>query len=322
MTDQLQALAGRLRGKQVLVTGASGRIGSRFLQVLLASGVKPRGLFRSPPEQPPEGLQVFHGDLLVPETLDAALEGVAVVFHLASYAPAADEQYPEEHPRHQPVTVDGTRNLLAASRQARVQRLVFASSTRVIDGSASLYARSKKAAESLVRAEKQSVILRLAPVYGFSRQGSIAQLIAAIDQGRFPSLPDFAERRSLVHVDDVVQALLLSAVQPQAVGRTFAVTDLHTYSSREIYELICRALGKKPSPALIPVWLLSLGAGTGSLLQALLRRPMPLTRERLDKLRASAWFDASPLVETLGYRPRYDLQAALPEIIESYRSIV
>ena len=322
MTDQLQALAGRLRGKQVLVTGASGRIGSRFLQVLLASGVEPRGLFRSAPEQPPEGLQVFHGDLLVPETLDAALEGVAVVFHLASYAPAAGEGHPEEHPRHQPVTVYGTRNLLAASRQAGVQRLVFASSTRVIDGSVSLYARSKKAAESLVRAEKQSVILRLAPVYGFSRQGSIAQLITAIDQGRFPSLPDFAERRSLVHVDDVVQALLLSAVHAQAVGRTFAVTDLHTYSSREIYELICHALGKKTSHAHIPVWLLSLGAGAGSLLQTLLRRPMPLTRERLDKLRASAWFDASPLVETLGYRPRYDLQAALPEIIESYRSIV
>ncbi|BAO43444.1 NAD-dependent epimerase/dehydratase [Thiolapillus brandeum] len=307
----------------MLVTGASGRIGARLVQVFLTNGVELRGLYRRLPREQMPGLQAIRGDLLDAESLNAALQGVDLVFHLASYAPGIRETAPEDHPLHREVSVQGTRNLLAASRQAGVRRLVFASSTRVMDGSDSLYARSKKTAESLILAERDSletVILRLAPVYGFPRQGSIALMLAAIDQGRFPSLPDFAERRSLVHVDDVVQALLLSAIRAEAAGKTFVVTDMQEYSSRRIYELICQALGRTPVPSRIPVWLLRTGAAAGSLLQFLLRRPMPLTMERLDRLRRSAWFDAAPVARELGYRPRYDLQSALPGIIEAYRS--
>jgi nucleoside-diphosphate-sugar epimerase len=323
MNDRLSPLIEELRGKRVLITGASGRVGARLMQVFLAHGVEPLGLFRRLPQESVPGRQAIKGDLLDPESLTAALQGVEVVFHLASYAPGIDETAPEDHPLHREVGVHGTRNLLSASRQAGVRRLVFASSTRVMDGSDSLYARSKKAAESLILAEAHSletVILRLAPVYGFPRQGSIALMLAAIDQGRFPSLPDFSERRSLVHVDDVVQALLLSAIRAEAVGKTFVVTDRQEYSSRQIYELICQALGRTPAPSRIPVWALRTGAVAGSLLQLLLRRPMPLTRERLDKLRRNAWFDAAPMAQELGYRPRYDLQSALPGIIEAYRS--
>jgi nucleoside-diphosphate-sugar epimerase len=323
MSERLQSLCKSLQGRRLLITGASGRIGTRFLEILLKAGVQPRALYRRLPEQGREGLHAVEGDLLNPAALELALQGVDVVVHLASYAPAATDPDPEEHPRHRQVTVEGTRNLLAAAQRAGVGRLVFASSTRVIDGSGSLYARSKRQAEALVLGAGDSmevVVLRLAPVYGFPRQGGIAQMIAAIDQGRFPSLPDFADQRSLVHVDDVLQALVLAATHAQAAGQVFTVTDLRVYSSRELYELISRALGRKPAPSRIPVWLLSMGARAGDLLQILLRCPMPLNRERLQKLRSSACFDAEPLVRELGYQPQHDLQNSLPEITRAYRS--
>ncbi len=324
MNERLQSLCNDLRGTDILVTGASGRIGTRLLDVLLEAGMPVRALYREPPEQSRDDLQAVEGDLLCPATLTSALEGVEVVIHLASYAPAEDDPHPEEHPMHRQVTVEGTRNLAAAARQAGVRRLVFASSTRVIDGSTSLYAHSKKEAESLLLEEGDQLpevtVLRLAPVYGFPRQGGIAQMIAAIDRGHFPSLPDFADRRSLVFVDDAIQALLLSAVHARAAGKVFTVTDLRDYSSREIYEWISMALGRNPTPSRIPVWLLHLGAGVGDLLQRLLRRPMPLSRERLRKLTASACFDGRPLVQELGYQPQHDLQSALAEIIAAYRS--
>jgi len=323
VNSHLDSLCRRLGERKVLVTGASGRIGKRLLEVLLAGGVTPRALYRSPPEISPQGLQVVTGDLLRPESLPAVLRDVDVVWHLASHAPARDDPRPEEHPRHREVTVEGTRNLLAAARAAGVSRLIFASSTRVLDGSSSLYARSKKEAESLVRREEafmETVILRLAPVYGFSAQGNVALMMAAIDAGRFPSLPEFGERRSLVHVDDVVQALLLSAVEAGMAGKTYTVTDLQSYSSRQMYEMICAALGRQPARRVLPPWLLGVAAGAGELLQRLSGRPVPMNRERLRKLRASAWFDGEPLAREAGYQPQWDLQGALPEIVARYRS--
>jgi len=323
MNQRLQSLTEGLRGRQVLVTGASGRIGRRLVDVLLAGGVEPRALYRNPPAQGIAGLRVCRGDLLQPGSLDAALDGVELVFHLASHGPAQDDPRPEDHPLHRLVTVEGTRNLLAAASSAGVKRLVFASSTRVIDGSTSLYALSKKEAESLVQAAGKSletVILRLAPVYGFARQGGVARMIAAIDAGRFPSLPDFGERRSLVHVDDVIQALLLSALDEGMEGKTFTVTDLQSYSSRRMYEMICAALGRKPGRGTMPVWLLGVAARAGDLLELVSGRPMPMNRERLEKLRASAWFDGEPLARETGYLPQWDLEKALPDIVGKYRS--
>ncbi len=323
MNQRLQSLGESLRGRRVLVTGASGRIGRRLLEVLVASGVEPRALYRNPPAQGLAGLHVYQGDLLQPRSLEAVLDGVDVVFHLASYGPAQNDPRPEDHPLHRQVSVEGTRKLLAAAQSAGVKRLLFASSTRVIDGSTSLYAQSKREAESLVRAAGaplETVILRLAPVYGFARQGSVAQMIAAIDAGRFPSLPDFGEKRSLVHVDDVIQALLLSALDEDMAGKTFTVTDLQSYSSRQMYEMICAALGRKPGRWSMPAWLLGVAAGIGELLQRVSRRPMPMNRERLEKLRAPAWFDGEPLARETGYEPQLNLEQALPQIIREYRT--
>lgn len=323
MNQRLQSLAEGLRDRRVLVTGASGRIGRRLLEILVANGVEPRALYRNPSQQRMTGLRVYQGDLLQPGSLEAVLDGVDVVFHLASYGPAKDDPRPEDHPLHRTVTVEGTRNLLAAAQSSGVEHLLFTSSTRVIDGSASLYARSKREAESLVLAAGpylETLVLRLAPVYGFARQGSVAQMIAAIDAGRFPSLPDFGERRSLVHVDDVIQALLLLAMAEGTAGNTFTVTDLQSYSSRQMYEMICAALGRKPGRRAMPAWLLGVAAGAGDLLQQLLGRPMPMNRERLEKLSASAWFDGEPLARETGYRPQMDLEKALPQIIREYRT--
>jgi len=161
--------------------------------------------------------------------------------------------------------------------------------------------------------------LRLPPVYGFPRQGSIAQMLMAIDVGHFPPLPDFGDRRSLVHVDDVVQALLLVALSPATGGKIYVATDLQQYSSRQIYALVCRALGKKPSSHAIPKWLLYAGAVVGSALEKMTGRKMPINRDKLNSLRRSAYFDARDIVQELGFSPFYTLETALPEIVWQYR---
>ncbi len=323
MNGLLLKLARRLPPEPVLVTGASGRIGRRLLEVLSAAGCKVYAMSRDEEAGFPSGVQLRTGDLTRAESLPGTLEGVGLVFHLASYAPSPEDPDPENSPAHQAVTVSGTRNLLEKAREAGVASLVFTSSTRTIDGSDSSYAQAKKTAEKLVLTvskDMKTTVLRLPPVYGFARQGSIAQMLAAIDAGRFPPLPDFGDRRSLVHVDDVVQVLLLTVLSPVAAGKVYTVTDMQTYSSRQIYELIYAALGKAPPQWRVPAWLLRAGAGAGSLLESITGRSMPLNRDKLNSLSRSAFFDAGEIGEELAYSPLHTLEEALPEIVRQFRA--
>ena len=312
----LTTLARELDGTPVLVTGATGRIGRRLVSVLSEASVPVRLLTRERQGDWPGGMEAVSGDLTRPDTLLQACRGVRLILHLASHAPAPGEPRPEEGPLHRRVTVEGTRNLLLAARQAKVPRLVFASSTRVLDGSTSGYALAKREAEQLLEASRpwlQAVILRLPPVYGFAREGFVAQLVQQARAGRLPPLPDFGERRALVHVDDVVQALLLAATRPLSATH-WTVTDLEEYSMQRICRAIYRALGKT-TPRPWPRALFGAAALAGEVAQRITGRPMPIDRKKLHKLQRSAWFDGRPFAVETGFRPAYTLEKALPGIL-------
>jgi nucleoside-diphosphate-sugar epimerase len=318
--------------RTALVTGVSGFIGRQLARQLTAQGWRTIGLSRRG-----RGNEVRAGDLTRPETLSGVCAGTDTVFHLAGLAHAADEGSPEADARHQAVTLDGTRSLLADAISQGVRRFVFVSSVKTmgeggadsLDESAapepqSAYGRAKLEAERLVFAAGREhgmhvAVLRLPLVYGPGNKGNIPRMIAAIDRGRFPSLPETGNRRSMVHVNDVVQALLLAADNPAANGQVFIVTDGRTYSTRGIYEAICKALGRPVPGWSVPAWLLRLGARAGDVLQHSIGRPMPLTTGTLDKLLGSAWYSSDKIRRQLGFAPRHTLYDALPEIVAEYR---
>ena len=74
-------------------------------------------------------------------------------------------------------------------------------------------------------------------------------MLLSIKKGWFPPLPMIENRRSMVHVDDLVRAILLIAKDDRANGEIFIVTDGVPHSSREIYEIMCKLLGRS-----IPKW--------------------------------------------------------------------
>ena len=321
MQQSPESLAESFRNQPVLVTGATGLIGQRLVAVLAAGGAGVHILSRrgnAVEIWPRQSITAYVGDLEDKALLVDICQQVQSIFHLASYAPADNDPAPEENPAHLRVTVQGTEKLLAAAGQAGVKSFVFSSSTRAIDGRDSTYGRAKQAAEHMViqaaGAQMHASAVRLAPVYGFERKGSIAQMIQAVRLGRFPPLPDFGDRRSLVHYDDAVQALLLAAIKPAANGKIYTVTDTRTYSSREIYQLICRSLNKPVPSWNVPFWLLKLAAGMGDLLQRVIGRPAPINTEKLLKLSSSAWYDGCDIQRELGYEPAYDLESWLASL--------
>jgi len=333
-TAELPLLAA-LQGRTVLVTGGTGFIGWRLVNELLRQGAKVRVLTRNPASVQSlwsaEQVALIEGDLEDLPSLEGVCGGVATLFHLASCThmlePTGDES---EH--HRTVTEQGTLALLREARTAGVERFIFVSSVKAmgeesaqqLDESApplpeNAYGRAKLHAEravleSATEGGMRAAVLRLPMVYGPGNKGNLPRMIEAIRRHRFPPPPDVRNRRSMVHVDDVVQALLLAAVNERADGQVYIVTDGRAYSTREIYRLITTHLGRRNPSWALPQWSIRLGARFGDLLLRL-GLPAPLNSGVMRKLFGSAWYSSNKIREELAFKPHYDLEQALPEMV-------
>lgn len=303
-----------------LVTGASGFIGGR----LLAEG--DRALLRHAAATP--GSMV--GDLLALESLAEACKGVECVFHCAGYAHAFSASDPDVHWR---INCEGTRNLLQAAGEAGVRRFVFLSSVKAMaePGDACVdedwpgepdtpYGRAKRAAEAAVleagaKYGMHVASLRLAMVYGHGGRGNLERMARGIRAGWFPPLPETGNRRSLVHVDDVVAAMRLVAQAPAANGRTYIVADPKAYSGREIYDAIRRVLGKPPARWRVPAALLRSGGWLGDGLGKLAGRTLPLNSEVTERLLGSACYSPARIERELGWHAGIGLDEGVREML-------
>jgi nucleoside-diphosphate-sugar epimerase len=312
----------------ILVVGASGFIGGSLV-ARLSGRARIRALQRRASRGAWE--ESVCADIAegVPE---AATAGVDTVFHLAARTHALDARTGDED-LYRRVNVDGTRALLEASKQSGVRRFVFVSSVKamgeggdaVIDESATprpttAYGRTKLEAERLVLEGgfvPEPVVLRPTLVYGPGVKGNIAAMMAAIESGRFPPPPRLDNRRSLVHVDDVAAAAVLAAESARAIARVFIVTGARPYSTREMYESMCRALGRSVPRWGVPAELFRGLAAVGDALAATTRRPWAFDSSAYHKLFASSHYDGSALAEAVGFEPRWTLEAALPSMVEA-----
>ena len=203
------------------VTGANGFLGSALCARLEARGDSVIQAARRLPGAPTRHRVQF--DLSGPPLAANQLRDVACVFHLAGKAHALSETRQDETAYFN-INTDGTRKLLESCRAAGVRRFVFFSSVKAMgeggaeaqDESAGCspdtpYGASKREAERLVLEGEyvpEPVVLRLSMVYGPTRRGNLPRMIEAVARGRFPPLPETDNRRSMVHVEDVVEAAL------------------------------------------------------------------------------------------------------------------
>jgi UDP-glucose 4-epimerase len=306
--------------RQTLITGATGFIGARLLQ----SG--DRVLARSNREIP----GAVRGDLLDPDSLRAACAGIERVFHCAGYAHAFNSSDPDVHWR---VNFEGTRNLVNAAGEAGVKRFVFLSSVKAMAEPGdkcideewpgepdSAYGRAKRAAEDAVleagaRYGMHVVNLRLAMVYGRGGRGNLERMARGIRVGWFPRLPDTGNKRSLVHVDDVVAAIRFVTDAPAANGRTYIIADAHPYSGREIFDAISGVPPRLTFHWGLPAGLLRAGAVLGDVVGRLAGRPMPVNSEVVERLLGSACYSPARIERELGWRARVGLDEGVREML-------
>jgi nucleoside-diphosphate-sugar epimerase len=258
------------------------------------------------------------------------------VFHLAAKAKSLPHRKGREN-EYLAVNVEGTVNVLRGAAEAGASRLVYFSSVKAMGESTrdcvdesfparptTAYGQSKLQAERLIleqgqRCRRHAVCLRLPLVYGAGHGGNLLKMVAAVDRGLFPPLSDRGPLRSMVHVGNVVEAALTAATHPASRGQRYIVTDARAYPVREVYELICRGLGRRVPRWKTPVALLRSMGYVGDALGTLSGRPLPFNSAAVAKLVEPACYSSAKIAAELGFEPRLTLEQALPEIIGRYR---
>lgn len=311
---------GLLAMARILVTGATGFVGSRLCRALLDDGHAVVAVLRrsSPCHVLPNGVEFYIVEDIGPDTAWNAglLRSVDVVVHLAAHVHVEAPSRRAAHDEFQRVNVEGTRRLLEAAA-GRVGRFVFTSSVHAMCSQSDAvlteespcrpdtpYGKSKLAAEELVRAAgagspTETVVLRLPPVYGPGQFGNLSRLFHYVQSGKVLPFGLVNSRRSFIYVENLVDALLACITRPQAAHETFLVADGGAVSLKDLVRLIGEAIGRRG-------WLLPVPAG-------LMRLGGVLTghSRHVKKLLASLAVDSSHIERRLGWRPPYSLEEGL-----------
>lgn len=240
-----------------LIAGASGYVGSRLAEQLLARGESVRGLVRDPDNEAVErlagmGMAVWQGDVTQPESLVGVANGVEYVYNLTSRSVL-------ENGSVRRVFVDGNRNLIAACSRARtVRAYVFAGNAAPYgdQGDAWLTEDSpvapcyplgdvmieaEQAIMELVRAHHfPAIILRVGTVYGPERD-----FVDAVLSGTATLIGDGANFVARIHIDDLLAVLDGVALRGQP-GAIYNVADDEPARAAVLYGEVRQRLGMVP----------------------------------------------------------------------------
>jgi dihydroflavonol-4-reductase len=307
---------------RVLVTGASGFVGSAVVGALLADGACVRALVRATASRanlPEQGIEITQGDMRDPAAMTAAMEGVRYLFHVA-----ADYRLWARDPGEIfAANVEGTRNVMQAALRAGVERIVYTSSVATLalrengapaDESIGLderraigaYKQSKIAAERLVEAMVAdglpAVIVNPSTPIGprDARPTPTGRIIVEAARGRMPAYVDTG--LNLVHVDDVA-AGHLAALKSGRTGERYILGGDDVALGQMLAE-IAALTGRRPPRVKLPrAPLFPLAFAAETIARFTGREPF-VTRDGLRMAKHHMFFSSDKAERELGYRHR------------------
>jgi nucleoside-diphosphate-sugar epimerase len=292
----------------ILLTGGSGFVGTAVREAAARRGIAV--------DAPPRA----ELDILRPESLVPAMEGVEVVVHAAGAAHVF-RQTPATARWTAATNADGTRNVVAAARAAGVRRVVLIGSVAVYREPHDVYAASKAAAERAAieeaRGTVQLTMLRLATLYGEGDPGNVYRLIRAIDRHRFVAVGRGENRKSLIHRDDV-GAAIVAALGVEAEG-IFDVSA-PAVTMAEVVSAVAHALGRRVPR--LPLSRRAALAATHALTALTLRNRRAQAIERaLSKWLADDVYDGAPFCARFGFMPAVALADGIAREVAWYRAL-
>lgn len=323
--------------EKVLVTGGTGFLGKRLVELLVKEGYPVRVLARKLANIEPLkkiGVEIFYGDVADKKSLSEAFEGINVVIHAAAGTSGSKKD-------SETGTIQGTQNVISLCEEYKIKKLVYISScsvygvadykpNQVVTEDASLerfperrgnYSSSKQQAESFVIDATKNiglpvVILRpgtiygpggdiFTPMLGFSAMNKV---FVVIGNGKF-ELP-------FVYVDNLVDAIIKTIQDDKANNQVFNVIDSERINKREYMNKLIKKLHSKAFVFYFPYSLMNFMVYAQEILSKILGRSPFLTRYRLISSQRNITYDNAKIVNTLKWQPKISINEALDEIIK------
>jgi uncharacterized protein YbjT (DUF2867 family) len=291
----------------ILVTGATGFVGSHLVPVLLAAGHRVVAFTRTPSRgddllarlaaADSARLEVRVGDITKPASLEPALDGVDTVVHLAAIPRDFDGGASLRL-----VNTEGTRAVVAAMWKAGVRRLIHLGAMGVEDDPDLHYASSKAKAEALVMDSGLDWTI-LKPSLQFGEGDGFFNIVAGlvrISPGLVPVPGRGRARFQPIHTDDVAAVVVRALEDPTTIGHTFELGGPRYWTYREITGEVLRALGKRRVIVPMPVPLIRLVAGTAELVHL----PFPVATDQLRQLKLDNIGPLDLIPNRFGFQPR------------------
>jgi uncharacterized protein YbjT (DUF2867 family) len=308
---------------RVLVTGATGYVGSRLIEFLRRDGHDVRLLVRKETAEATDtskagaigtgagklaaslstdSYQVVIGDVFETNTCLHACDGCDAVVHLVGII----REFPSQGITFDEVHRVATSNIVDAARRAGVARFIHMSALGARDDAASAYHRTKRAAERIVEGSGlEWTIFR--PSWVFSPGDEMSRVIKDIVRKAItPLISGGRARVQPVALDDVCHCMSRSLRMPETQGKTYELGGPERLSYRELFEQAASAGGRRMKAVTVP-------AGMIRPAVALLQRfkSFPLTVDQLRMLSEDNVCDIEPYVETFGIKPR-SFREAIP----------
>ncbi|PON17063.1 hypothetical protein C2W62_15220 [Candidatus Entotheonella serta] len=239
----------RFQGIKVLVTGASGFIGSRLAERLVTEGAEVHVLLRNDAQAEPLhrlGCRSFLGDIAISDSLLPAVNDCKYIFHCAG------DRGGNSLDVSRAINVKGTLNLLAAASLAQVKRMVHVSSVAVhghplpplvteelpLQNKGGTYTISKtegeQAALNFARThDTQVVVVRPTLVYGPGSSDWVLRPFSHVKEETIALIDGGVGLANLIYIDDLLEGLLLSAQAPNAAGEAFLLSGQQPVTWRD-----------------------------------------------------------------------------------------
>ena len=308
---------------KILVTGATGFVGQRLIEVLIDQGHVVIGVGRQPLSPISYYYQTID-NLVTYDGWSSLLKGCDVVIHLAARVHVMKDDSVNPLEEFLAVNVEGTLRLGNEACMAGVKRMIYISSIKVngeVNYGVSFlesdkpnpsdpYAVSKWKAELAlqkisIKGGLEVVIIRPPLVYGPGVKGNFASMVRWIKKGLPAPFGSVRNKRSLVALDNLVSLIVTCSAHPAAANQTFLVSDGEDVSTTELLESIGRLSGVRtiliPVPSIILRGLLVLIGKRGLALRLL----------------GSLQVDITKAHDLLGWVPLISLEEGLRRAVKS-----
>lgn len=299
------------REARVLVTGAGGFIGRTLCETLSLEHFQVIPVSRRSISDE----VAYVGEINGVTDWTKVLPGVHTVFHLAAHVHVTGRKSPLDMYRE--VNVEGTRNLALQAADCGVRRIVFLSSIKVngefsvhplserdTPHPADAYGLSKLEAEQVLGKISEAtglevVIIRPPLVYGPGVKANFLNLMRLVESGVPLPFGGFNNKRSLIYVGNLVNALILCGTDSRAAGNVYLISDGPAISTPDLIKKLAAAMGS-------PSRVFSVPSGIMYIYSGLIRKS-----SKVQKLLTSMEIDDSKVRSQLGWIPPYSLEQGL-----------